>query len=175
MATLRQSPPEMIIDADEPGLEAAVQLMQASFPGRYGEGWPAADLRQALGWPRTRLRLLVRGVGNGSRQADRTMEYCGFALARAVADETELLMLAVDPAERNRGYGRKLLADMIALARAECTFMILEVRDSNAAALALYEKAGFQKIGRRPNYYRGSTGLISDAVTLSLDLKQLSD
>jgi len=74
----------------------------------------------------------------------------GFLVTRQVGPgEGEILNLAVDPAERRHGVARALLED--ALARKGAWF--LEVRASNAAAIRLYESAGFERAGRRPGYY----------------------
>lgn len=78
----------------------------------------------------------------------------GFAVARRVAtDETELLNLAVDPAFRRHGIGRRLLA---ALASGNKGALWLEVRESNAAARKLYKAFGFKEIGLRAGYYQDS-------------------
>jgi ribosomal-protein-alanine N-acetyltransferase len=75
----------------------------------------------------------------------------GYLVQREVAPgEHEILNLAVDPAERRKGIARQLLGD--ALARAPGAWF-LEVRASNAAAIQLYESAGFHRAGRRPDYY----------------------
>jgi ribosomal-protein-alanine N-acetyltransferase len=75
----------------------------------------------------------------------------GFLVSREVAPgESEILNIAVDPAERRTGIARRLLTD--ALARVKGTWF-LEVRASNAAAIRLYESAGFTRAGDRPNYY----------------------
>jgi len=76
----------------------------------------------------------------------------GFLATRLVGPgEREILNLAVDPAERRCGVARGLLGD--ALARDKCKWF-LEVRASNTAAIRLYESAGFELAGRRPDYYR---------------------
>jgi ribosomal-protein-alanine N-acetyltransferase len=75
----------------------------------------------------------------------------GFLVTREVGPgEREILNLAVDPGERRAGIARRLLAD--ALAGAQCQWF-LEVRESNAAAIQLYESVGFHRAGRRPEYY----------------------
>ncbi|HEU0122875.1 MAG TPA: ribosomal protein S18-alanine N-acetyltransferase [Bryobacteraceae bacterium] len=75
-------------------------------------------------------------------------EVAGFAVWRAVApDEYELLNLAVAPDSRRRGIGAALVAALPA------GRIFLEVRESNAAARALYESQGFRLLGRRKRYY----------------------
>jgi ribosomal-protein-alanine acetyltransferase len=75
----------------------------------------------------------------------------GFLVTRQVAPgESEILNIAVDPAERRAGIARRLLTD--ALARVKGTWF-LEVRASNAAAIRLYESVGFTRAGNRKDYY----------------------
>ena len=64
-----------------------------------------------------------------------------------------LMNVAVDPAARRRGVGRQLLEAMISRAGVEEPYT-LEVRTSNAPAIALYERFGFRSAGTRPRYYR---------------------
>ena len=72
----------------------------------------------------------------------------GFLAFRKLADdEAEILNLAVSPRFRKRGVAQALLRAFPA------AHIFLEVRESNAAARALYSKAGFQQVGIRPNYY----------------------
>jgi ribosomal-protein-alanine acetyltransferase len=75
----------------------------------------------------------------------------GFLVTRQVGPgEREILNLAVHPAVRRTGVARGLLWD--ALERSKGAWF-LEVRASNAAAIRLYESAGFERAGRRPDYY----------------------
>ncbi len=74
-----------------------------------------------------------------------------------------LMNIAVDPPARRRGIARALLQAMLDRAGAEREFT-LEVRASNAAAIALYERFGFRSAGTRPRYYH-DTG--EDAVIMS--------
>ncbi len=75
----------------------------------------------------------------------------GFLAARQTAPgEREILFIAVDPACRRRGMGRRLLQNELA---ASCGEWFLEVRESNLAAIRLYESLGFRMAGRRENYY----------------------
>lgn len=91
----------------------------------------------------------------------------GFALGRAVADEAELLTLAVDPAARRRGIGARLLARFEREAAAQgAATGFLEVAADNAAALALYKAGGWTAAGRRPGYYDAPGGGRVDAVIM---------
>jgi [ribosomal protein S18]-alanine N-acetyltransferase len=82
------------------------------------------------------------------------------------AGEIHLLNLAVHPSQRRKGIGRYLLSRMCETAiRNGVRDMQLEVRPSNAAARALYEKAGFREVGRRPRYYDDTR---EDAILMTL-------
>ncbi|MBQ9828390.1 MAG: ribosomal protein S18-alanine N-acetyltransferase [Lachnospiraceae bacterium] len=71
------------------------------------------------------------------------------------ADEGEIGRIAVEPDCRGRGYGIMLLEHAFEEGRtAGIRSWFLEVREHNTAALALYKKAGFVPVGRRPGYYR---------------------
>ena len=78
----------------------------------------------------------------------------GFVLARQAADEAEILMLAVLPAARRQGLGRRLVEACAAeAARHGATTLFLEVAAGNDAARALYRATGFAQVGRRRGYY----------------------
>jgi ribosomal-protein-alanine N-acetyltransferase len=78
----------------------------------------------------------------------------GMILIRVTEDEAEVLTLAVAPEARRQGVAGALLAAAMAAAREQAArTMVLEVAIGNAAARALYERAGFVEAGRRPRYY----------------------
>jgi ribosomal-protein-alanine N-acetyltransferase len=78
----------------------------------------------------------------------------GFAVGRALPDEAELLLIAVDPGHRREGVGRLLLTTLEArLAESGARTMHLEVRASNHAAQRFYAALGYTVSGRRPGYY----------------------
>ncbi|MGZ4732163.1 MAG: ribosomal protein S18-alanine N-acetyltransferase [Terriglobales bacterium] len=79
----------------------------------------------------------------------------GFVIARAVDREWEIENIAVTGPARRRGLGTRLLGEFLDLARARgADAVFLEVRESNRAARALYEKWAFLESGRRRRYYR---------------------
>ena len=97
----------------------------------------------------------------------------GFILIRIVADEAEILTLAVRPDVRRSGLGRALVVRAAASAAEEgADRLFLEVADDNAAALALYARCGFQQVGARPRYYARPDGSRRDALLLSLNLHE---
>ena len=77
----------------------------------------------------------------------------GYAALSVILDEGSLDKIAVDPACRRQGVGEELLKVFLRFGRANLAFLTLEVRASNDAAIGLYEKLGFQTVGRRKNYY----------------------
>ena len=82
-------------------------------------------------------------------------ELTGLLVARQAADEAEILNLAVRPANRRTGTATALLTAAIAdLRTRNATRVFLEVRESNAPAIAFYQKHAFRQIGTRPGYYR---------------------
>jgi len=79
----------------------------------------------------------------------------GFIALRVIADEAEILNLAVLPESRRQGWGSRLLAAAEQHARSRgARSLFLEVRESNSPAIRFYENQGFVRSGLRPNYYR---------------------
>lgn len=136
-------------------IAAAMRVMDAAFDPAYGEAWNSAQLLTLFALPSARVCLAWDG--------DRP---CGFSAARIVGPESELLLLAVDPAWRGRGIGVSLIEDWQAWAASNgATDYFLEMRADNDA-VHLYERTGFLECGRRPAYYRGGDGVVRDAVTM---------
>jgi len=95
----------------------------------------------------------------------------GFILIRVVADEAEILTLAVRPEARRRGLGARLAAAAAARAAAlGAERLFLEVAQDNAAARGLYARSGFVEVGRRRGYYARPGATAVDALTLALNL-----
>ena len=146
--------PIILRTGDARDIDAVEALMKGAFDPRYGEAWTRGQCLGVIAMPGVRLTLaLVDGMPTG------------FALVRAVADEAELLLLAVAPDHRRRGVGAALLRAVTA----DCTgsgivSFHLEVRANNDA-VRLYLANGFAKVGERRGYYRGKTGQAFDAHT----------
>ncbi len=95
----------------------------------------------------------------------------GFVIARCADDEWEIENVVVAPEQRRRGLGSELVRELVQEAgRSGATAVLLEVRESNAAARRLYEKIGFTQIGRRPDYYRNPP---EDALLLRISISVL--
>ena len=162
MSDLAPSPGTAAIairDCSSADMDAVMAIMGTAFEPTYGEAWTRSQCAGILPMAGVSLRLADRGGGT----------VAGFALLRAIADEAELLLIAVDPTAQNSGIGAALVSDFIALATAQGARRLhLEVRDGNAA-MVLYERAGFTLVGRRRDYYRGLDGHKRDALTLALE------
>lgn len=147
-----------------PAIEAAMprdaqrlsQLHSASFHRGWGEG----EFEQML----TERNTLVHRLRLGNRVV-------GFAVSRFGADEAELLSIAVDAKHRGRGLSRDLLSIHLGhLAGRGIRTVFLEVEENNQPARRLYQRAGFQPVGRRERYYRDSNGQDLNALVLRRDL-----
>ncbi|MCA1748274.1 MAG: GNAT family N-acetyltransferase [Parasphingopyxis sp.] len=140
-------------------LDDIMQVMEEAFDPDFGEAWSRAQCQAILG--RDGVWSTLAWVGN---------RVAGFALARLIVDEGELLLLGVRPCFRRMGVGRLLLRHTGAeAAERGATKLHLEVRDGNSAG-ELYESEGFLPIGRRRDYYRSRNHGTCDAITLALPL-----
>ena len=137
-----------VTEADGPAL---AELHAASFDAP----WAAGDILRFAG-DRGGFALAV--------EADDGL--AGFILCRSIAGEAEVLTLAVRPAARRRGIGRALLEAALVVVQPTAASMFLEVAADNPGAVALYEGAGFETVGRRAGYYgRPSDGSV-DAIVM---------
>ncbi|MCP3869309.1 MAG: ribosomal protein S18-alanine N-acetyltransferase [Gammaproteobacteria bacterium] len=96
--------------------------------------------------------------------------FTGYGVMSVAAGEAHILNLCIHPTHRGEGLGRRLLQQLLRLARihrADTAF--LEVRVSNRTALALYRDVGFNEVGLRRGYYPSRAGR-EDAVLLALNL-----
>jgi len=162
MSTRAAPPPEELhlTRGGSADLDAVTEVMHAAFDDRFGEAWTRSQCAGILPMPGVELILARDGEGQVS----------GFSLFRTVADEAELLLLAVAPDRRRRGIGRTLLDHFMDHARTSGAGRVhLEVREGNPAVI-MYRQAGFNFAGRRPKYYRGRFGGDFDALTLSRPL-----
>jgi ribosomal-protein-alanine N-acetyltransferase len=117
--------------------------------------WSRAQYAEELGSGRGLLAVIEEG------------EVRGYLVLRRVLAEAQLLDIAVRPVDCGRGLGAALLECAVAAARAwGCAKITLEVSAANMAALRLYDRAGFQVVGRRPKFYNDR----SDAILMDLQL-----
>ena len=125
--------------------------------------------REASQWSRNEYELLTAPASANNAApcwiAENDGRVAGFLAARKLADEMEILNLAVAPAARRQRMATELLREAMQWAVQNGIDKVhLEVRASNAAATAFYEAHGFRPTGTRPNYYRDP---VDDAVLLA--------
>jgi ribosomal-protein-alanine N-acetyltransferase len=134
-------------------LEQVTEIERVTFPDPWSKRSFAAMLRQ------DHIHAIVL-PGPG-----KTIE--GYAMASLVADEGEILNIAVREDARGKGSGRLMLDALLAyLGKGGATRIFLEVRRSNDAAIGLYKASGFVPLGVRPSYYAEPR---EDALTMVLE------
>ena len=121
-------------------LPQAAALERACFSHPWTEQALAEDLDNEL------LTLLAAGGEDGT--------LLGYGEVRTVLGEGTLERIAVAPQFRRHGAAEALLRRFLDDGREKLAFLTLEVRAGNVPAIGLYEKLGFEVVGRRRNYYR---------------------
>lgn len=117
--------------------------------------WAVERLAFSDPWSLAGIGEMIRAANTTTLVVDTSGAVAGYLVARAVRDEGEILNLAVVPEHRRRGFGNELLTAGLAwLREAGAHEVYLEVRQSNAAALAMYRARGFRPVGVRTDYYR---------------------
>ncbi|MCD2322902.1 GNAT family N-acetyltransferase [Sphingomonas sp. IC-56] len=135
-------------------------IMQDAFDPQFGEAWTKAQCLGMLSLPG--VWLVIASLDG---------EDAGFALAREVAGDAELLLLATRRTAQRRGIGAALVRAVIAEAQGRGAEQLhLEVRAGNDA-VRLYRSAGFDKVGERKDYYKGKDGELFGAQTFSRNLR----
>ena len=127
----------------------------------------AALERQCFSTPWTEAMLedaLFNDTASFLVAEDEQEQVLGYAGLYVVLDEGYIGNVAVDPAHRRQGVARRLMEVYCRFAVAHLSFLSLEVRAGNTAAIALYESLGFQAEGRRKNYYQAP---IEDAIIMT--------
>lgn len=108
-------------------------------------------------------------AGYGCWVCEEQNKILGYCLLSMAVGEAHILNISVHPEEQKQGVGRKMMEYLIDVARGRAETVFLEVRPSNAIAIALYEKLGFNEIGIRKGYYPATNGR-EDAIMLALHL-----
>lgn len=122
----------------------------------FSHPWTEDMLRQEL-WNDAAVIVVAEGE-------DGTV--LGYAGLQAVLDEGYINNVAVDPRFRRQGVADELIAAFVRFGKAKLAFLTLEVRASNAPAIALYAKHGFQTAGHRRDYYNDPK---EDAILMTLE------
>ena len=147
----------------EPARHADAEALARVHVASFDSPWGVDD-----------LAILLDGPGAFALMArDKTIR--GFVLARVIADEAEVLTIAVSPDFRRRGLARTLVDAAARLAESlGAQSLFLEVAEDNPAAMALYAAVGFAQVGRRRGYYARSGGAKVDALVMRRDLNRRS-
>ncbi len=141
-------------------LPAVIAIEQQSFPSPTQEKTYRYELSENQ-LAHYQALTLLRAGGN-----EQLLGYAGYWL---IADEIHMIIIAIDPQRRGCGLGELLLLNMLNLAYdQQAALVTLEVRDSNRVAQELYQKYGFELVGRRKQYYK-DTG--EDALLMTILLQ----
>ena len=125
-----------IIRMNESHVSAVAELERQNF----SEPWPEIAVRSEL---TNKLALWLVAVEDGV--------VAGYVGSQTVLQEADMMNIAVADTHRRRGIARMLVEELIR--QLDAYQLTLEVRASNAPAIALYESLGFQQVGLRKNYY----------------------
>ena len=129
-----------IVPMDRSHIEQIARLEQACFSSPWTENMLADALFD------TQASFIVAEDEEGN--------VLGYAGLHVIVDEGYIDNVAVEPDARRHGVASALLDVFCRFGQAHLSFLTLEVRASNAPAIALYRKHGFQEAGRRKNYYQ---------------------
>jgi ribosomal-protein-alanine N-acetyltransferase len=118
-------------------------------------------------WSEQALLVLCRDHGTGYAAVNEDGQVLAYVGMTYAADEGSITNVATHPDARRQGLGRAVVEALLAKAASlDLAFVYLEVRPSNAAAIALYQSLGFTLVGRRKNFYRHPT---EDALLMQVD------
>ncbi|WP_137042537.1 GNAT family N-acetyltransferase [Pseudolabrys sp. FHR47] len=136
---------------------AAIAALHAAS---FHRGWSDEEVENLLLDP----QVLVHSLRVGGA-------FAGFVMSRSAADEAEILSIAVSRRCQGRGLARRMLdIHMGRLAALGVKSLFLEVAENNGPAIALYRRAGFQDVAKRPNYYPLPGGATAAALVLRRDI-----
>ena len=130
----------MIIPMNKDHVAQIASLERQCFADPWSEGSIASELDNPLS-------LWLVAEQNGA--------VCGYVGSQTVLDETDMMNIAVRPDCRRQGIAAALIEELVSRLKERGSHILrLEVRESNAPAIALYNSMGFTQLGIRKNYYR---------------------
>jgi ribosomal-protein-alanine N-acetyltransferase len=122
-------------------------MMAKIHASNFQSAWPETDMLEHI------HRDITVGFGRKLR---------GFIILRSAQDQAEILTLAVSKPYQRQGIAKALMsAAEVRVIDSGTELLFLEVAEDNAPALGLYAAMGYEKIGRRPAYYRRSDGRVA--------------
>jgi ribosomal-protein-alanine N-acetyltransferase len=149
----------LLIELNPGNIDTYIDRLMEIENEAFARPWSRVDYLTEVRRPIAHLLAIVEG--------EKLLAYAGFW---QVMDEAEINNVAVAAEWRSKGLGKALMLGVLDMARLlGCLRVNLEVRQSNAAAIAVYEKCGFKAVGLRPGYYEDNH---EDAVLMSADLLQ---
>ena len=129
-----------ITKMDETHISAIAEIEKLCFSDPWSENSIAGELS-------SRLSHWLVALEDG--------KLLGYIGSQSVLGESDMMNVAVHPDYRRRGIAQMLIGQLMQdLKQRDNLHLSLEVRATNAPAITLYEKLGFETVGRRPNYYR---------------------
>ncbi|WED21233.1 ribosomal protein S18-alanine N-acetyltransferase [Vibrio sp. JC009] len=140
-----------------------IPMQQAHLP----QVWQIEKLAHTHPWSQSLINDLSSRGGCHHVLVDNRDNVLGYFYAQNIVGEVTLLNIAVNPEKQGQGIGRELLDGFLEYCesqKAESAW--LEVRESNARAIALYDSAGFNEVDRRRDYYPAKNGK-EDAIIMS--------
>lgn len=136
-------------------LDAIMQIEDAAYPFPWTRGIFRDCMRANYSmWVQERDGVIV-----------------GYGVLSIAADEAHVLNLCTAPGNEGHGLGQRMLQSLLRIARANGAQRVyLEVRPSNPRAISLYDRSGFNEIGRRPRYYPTANHGREDAIVMAMEL-----
>ncbi len=141
-----------LVPMDKSHLRQVAELDKALFSPPWGQDSWESELYN------TTVSMVVAETEEGF--------VLGYGVLGVILDEGCLEKLAVRPEYQRQGVAQAILGSFIRYGRENLAFITLEVREHNLPAISLYEKNGFQTVGRRKNYY---SEIHEDALLMTLD------
>lgn len=136
----------------EADLDAVLLIELSSFP---------------VPWKREHFQHEINAPHSFPFVAECDGEIAGYVCLMSLFEEAQILDIAVGVDQRGRGVGRLLMETAFNVAKEKgAEIMALEVRESSAAAIGLYQALGFERVGIRANYYESKENAVLMEITI---------
>ncbi len=146
----------------EPAMPADAETLARLHAAAFYRGWPVEDFTRYINDPKHTPIYVA---------CDKSRRIAGFMILRLAGDSADLLTITVDSWKRGKGLGAALLqAGIEDLRMSPVTHIMLEVEETNAAAIRLYRSNDFTEISRREGYYPRPDGAAAAALVMRREL-----